>query len=175
MILVTLDYMFWSILFFIAVIDAREHRIPNQFLITLIITVLFEKFVSEHDFFYVIDLFLGCFLFFFFFLLLYFMNVMSPGDVKLMGVVGLWCGWNNAFVTVQFIFLSAVVVGFFYYFLNVAGRSQVKGFITPMSYLSTFHFSASGVLGNSTCGKLTMPFAPIVVIGLALHQYFNQV
>ncbi len=106
-----LIFLIWFIFLSTAVVDAKEQRIPNRYLVILLLSIFVEKIfyfdplevLSEFVVGGVI-LFSGC-------LLLFGIRAMAPGDVKLMGVVGFWVGYGQALNAAYWIALSAVVVG----------------------------------------------------------------
>ncbi|MCX2756983.1 A24 family peptidase [Vibrio sp. Sgm 22] len=169
---------FWALLIAVSVYDVEKHRIPNKILTLL----LFVYFLSMFDSNYTLDFFLsslaGFVVLFGFGLLLYFMRAMSAGDVKLLGVVGLYLGWGQILDASYFILLASGMIGTFYLLYNYANSSSVsvKGYfqnklillggVSPVENKDdSFH--------NRYLNKVTMPFAPSVVIGLAMYSYFN--
>ncbi|WP_188011812.1 ABC transporter permease [Vibrio vulnificus] len=101
---------------------------------------------------------------------------MSPGDVKLLGVVGVVIGWDAMGAVAYWVTLSAGLVALFFMMLHYAqypdslqklvGRYSFQAMSGQVPLLSVY---PSEVVVQ---GKLTMPFAPAVVIGLALFHYF---
>lgn len=169
---------FWALLIAISVYDVEKHRIPNKILFFL----LFVYFLSMFDSNYTLDFFLssltGFVVLFGLGLLLYFMRAMSAGDVKLLGVVGMFLGWGQILDASYFILLASGMIGIFYLLYNYANSSSVsiKGYFQHKLILlsgvaptkdkgASFH--------NRYSNKVTMPFAPSVVIGLAMYSYFT--
>lgn len=171
----------WSILFLIGVSDAREHRIPNIMVLALFGVSVFQCLtlastdaqslsLVNHAFGFILTLIAG--------LLLYILRVVAAGDVKLMVVLGLLAGANGLIDYIYFVGISVVVIGPMYWLLN---RLQQHTLILKSDHRATV-FSASialydygqrlrhSVMLNQ---NLTyMPFAPILVIAFAMHQYF---
>ncbi|NHE84795.1 ABC transporter permease [Vibrio vulnificus] len=109
-------------------------------------------------------------------LVLFFLRAMSPGDVKLLGVVGVVIGWDAMGEVAYWITLSAGLVALFFMMLHYAqypdslqklvGRYSFQAMSGQVPLLSVYPSEVA------VQGKLTMPFAPAVVIGLALFHYF---
>ncbi len=170
-----LVYFNWLVLFCIAITDAREQRIPNKLLVLLFLIIVAEIFSNGEIFHSVLQSFLGGAVYFSVCLMLFILRAMAPGDVKLMGVVGFWVGYGQALNAAYWIALSAVVVGCFYALLKLAESRERQSLYSNIYLLTSpktrFYSGGSDLAFQS---KLRMPFAPIVVIGLALHQYFNH-
>ncbi|WP_038175019.1 MULTISPECIES: A24 family peptidase [Vibrio] len=170
-----MNYLVWFGLVVIAVTDAREHRIPNVYLLITLLVCVINGFFQPDP----LDVFLnslsGGAIFFVSALLLHFIRIMAPGDVKLLGVVGFWLGWGQLLNATVWIALSSVVVGLLYALFNrVQTGSTLKQLIKKYSMMLAYGSQASLVMtnGGSIEKKLRMPFAPVVVIGLAMFHYF---
>lgn len=168
---------FWIVLLIVAVCDVAQHRIPNRLL--LLMVILFFLNLSIQFSFEQLRLSLigGCVLFIVG-LLLYLLKAMSAGDVKLLGVVGLYAGWGDLQSIGYYIIISSGIVGLTYVLHNFANRYylEAKGCseqqVTSRDQVTSVSESN---LGNQSRykNKVTMPFAPAVVIGLAMYSYFN--
>lgn len=169
---------FWALLIAISVYDVEKHRIPNKILILLLFVYFLSMFDSNYTLGFFLSSLAGFAVLFGFGLLLYFMRAMSAGDVKLLGVVGMYLGWGQILDASYFILLASGMIGPFYLLYNYANSSSVsiKGYfqnklillsgVSPVKDERTnFH--------NRYLNKVTMPFAPSVVIGLAMYSYFN--
>lgn len=170
-----MNTIIWSLIFIIAVSDAREHRIPNYLLLIILVLSTLDKVLYHVDYSLLISSFITGITCFIVALLLYFFKVMAPGDVKLLGVVGFWVGSEHILGTVSWIAVSSVVVGLFYGILRLADSpEQLRTVFNKYSML--FQFGASGTKVLRTPKKMEqhyrMPFAPVVVIGVALYFYF---
>nr|WP_217909303.1 prepilin peptidase [Vibrio vulnificus] len=167
--------MIWFCLLVVAVYDARDNRIPNAWLLPLTLLACLH-WVAKGDF---SQLFLAIgagVIYFSSGLVLFFLRAMSPGDVKLLGVVGVVIGWDAMGTVAYWITLSAGLVALFFMMLHYAqypdslqklvGRYSFQAMSGQVPLLSVY---PSEVVVQ---GKLTMPFAPAVVIGLALFHYF---
>jgi prepilin peptidase CpaA len=100
---------------------------------------------------------------------------MAPGDVKLLGVVGFWLGWGNLIDATLWIALSSVLIGLLYAIMNRAeSGSSIKQLVSKYSMIAAYGSSSQAAIssGEKIERKLRMPFAPVVVIGLAMYQYF---
>lgn len=170
-----MNTMVWSLLFLVAVFDAREHRIPNYLLIIILSLSFLDKLLFSPDFsllFYSFITGITCFIVA---LILYFLRVMAPGDVKLLGVIGFWVGSEHILGVVYWIGVSSVLVGLLYGCLRLAEYpGQFKSLINKYSMLAQFGAAGTKVLHTpkEMSQRYRMPFAPVVVIGLALHFYF---
>ncbi|MBY7838607.1 prepilin peptidase [Vibrio fluvialis] len=171
----------WGVLVVIGVSDAKEHRIPNKLVLVLLggsITQLTVLTISgaqmmrlgNHISGFALALVVG--------LILYFPRFIAAGDVKLIAVLGLLVGVSELIDYTFFVGISIVVIGPMYWLLN---RLQQHTLILKSDHRVTV-FSASIALYD--CSQrlrhsvmlnqnLTyMPFAPILVIAFAMHQYF---
>ncbi|TFH90024.1 prepilin peptidase [Vibrio ouci] len=165
----------WILIFIVAVSDAKEHRIPNYLLLAILVLSTIDKVLYHVDYSILISSFITGITCFIAALLLYFLKVMAPGDVKLLGVVGFWVGSEHILGSVSWIAVSSVVIGLFYGVLRLAeSPEQLRAVFNKYSML--FQFGASGTKVLRTPKKMEehyrMPFAPVVVIGLALYFYF---
>ncbi|EEW05864.1 hypothetical protein SX4_0050 [Vibrio mimicus SX-4] len=101
---------------------------------------------------------------------------MSPGDVKLLGVVGMIVGWEAMGDAAYWITISAGMVAALFMLLHYAQNpdslSQVVGRYSQQAMSGNIPILSSLQSRVSMQAKLTMPFAPAVVIGLAMFHYF---
>lgn len=170
-----MNYVIWFCLIIIAVNDAREHRIPNYLLLVVLGLSIVDKTIIASDYSALLSSFLTGITCFIGALLLYFLRVMAPGDVKLLGVIGFWVGSEHILGSIYWIAVSSIVVGLFYGLLRVADSpDQMKTIMHKCS--AVIQFGSSGTKLLQTPKKMEehyrMPFAPVVVIGLALYFYF---
>ncbi|MFM2588991.1 prepilin peptidase [Vibrio sp. TBV020] len=170
-----MDIIIWMVLFAVAVSDAKEHKIPNYLLMVIFALVCADIILIDKNFsllFYSLTTGITCFIVA---LLLYFLKVMAPGDVKLLGVVGFWVGSEHILGSVYWIAISSVIVGLFYAVLRLADSpEQLRTKLNKYSMLAQFGTSGTKVLQapKKMEEHYRMPFAPVVVIGLALYFYF---
>ncbi|HAT8485198.1 TPA: prepilin peptidase [Vibrio vulnificus] len=170
-----INSLIWFCLLVVAVYDARDNRIPNAWLLPLTLLACLH-WAAKGDF---SQLFLAIgagVIYFSSGLVLFFLRAMSPGDVKLLGVVGVVIGWDAMGAVAYWVTLSAGLVALFFMMLHYAqypdslqklvGRYSFQAMSGQVPLLSVY---PSEVVVQ---GKLTMPFAPAVVIGLALFHYF---
>lgn len=174
-----MDLLIWIVLFAIAVSDAKEHRIPNVGLLVILTLVFINKAFLLQDFsllFWSFIVGLACFICA---LVLYFLKVMAAGDVKLLGVIGFWLGANHIYQAIFWIAISSVVVGLLYALLRVAeAPGSAKATLSKYSILALYGASETKLVGTKKMNKgerYQMPFAPVVVLGIAIYFYFlNQ-
>lgn len=170
-----MDYLIWLVLIAIAVNDAKEHRIPNRYLLVVLMLCLIEGVIHSNPIATLSTACLGGLALFGSSLLLHFARVMSPGDVKLLGVVGFWLGWGNLLSASAWIGVASVVVGLFYAALNqMDTRTRWQDLLTKYTLVFAYGRQANAMVAGEQAfeQKLRMPFAPAVVIGLALFRYF---
>ncbi|MDH5929715.1 A24 family peptidase [Vibrio splendidus] len=170
--------VFWALLIAVSVCDVDKHRIPNKILIMFIFVYLLSMFNRNYTF----DVFLmslaGAVVFFCFGLLLYFVKAMSAGDVKLLGIVGMFLGWGQLIDASYFILISAGVIGTFYllYDFSNSNSLSIKGYfenkLIMLGGVTPITDKGSAVHARYS-NKVTMPFAPSVAIGLAMYSYFT--
>ncbi|MEZ8722271.1 prepilin peptidase [Vibrio pomeroyi] len=168
---------FWGLVFLIAVYDVEKHRIPNKILILFLFLYLILMLTND---FTLNSLFLsltGSAAFFSMGLFLYFLRAMSAGDVKLLAVIGLYIGWGSLLDVSYYILLASGMIGALYLLYNRANN----GGMTVRRYYEEKLMLVSGippdtkgkaVVHSRYSNKVTMPFAPSVVIGLAMYSYF---
>ena len=172
-----MNLLIWIVLFAVAVSDAKEHRIPNTLLLAIIGLVFINKAFFLQDISLLFWSFITGITCFICALLLYFLKVMAPGDVKLLGVVGFWLGSEHITQAIFWIAVSSVVVGAFYALLRIAeSPEKAKAIFNKYSLLAMYGESGSKVVGGSFKRKMSdhyrMPFAPVVVLGIAIYFYF---
>ncbi|SHO55467.1 A24 family peptidase [Vibrio quintilis] len=167
-------FIIWSVLFLIAVVDAREHRIPNKFVVILFVACALYQWQSTWNLTSLMyELSAGLFLFALG-LVVHILRAMSAGDVKLLAGVGVYLGWEGMSQGIFWMAVSSVVVGLMY--LSLPRVLQSHSSFENAVYLPrpVKQNNVPGTrLSGATGGRLQMPFAPIVVIGLALHSYFG--
>ena len=177
----------WLTLVVIGVSDAKAHRIPNKLLLLLLVLLCVCVFLSAPQVTWWLafgDKSAAFGLAFVFGLAMYLLKVMAPGDVKLIAVLGFFLGTGELVNYLFYVCLSTAFVGPMYWLMNrlqLALNSGHSG--GNISQLSLTGMVVSMQLGKQelkkkiTTGKdLTyIPFAPILIIGLALQQYFLKV
>ncbi|AIU67738.1 A24 family peptidase [Vibrio coralliilyticus] len=171
-----MNLFIWIVLFAVAVSDAKEHRIPNTFLLIILFLDLINKLFIIQDYpllLWSVGTGITCFICA---LILYFLKVMAPGDVKLLGVVGFWLGPEHITQAVFWIAISSVVVGIFFALLRLAeSPEKAKVLFSKYSLFALYGASGTKMLGppkQKMSDHYQMPFAPVVVIGIAIYFYF---
>ncbi|MEZ8290033.1 MULTISPECIES: prepilin peptidase [Vibrio] len=170
--------VFWVLLIVVSVFDVKENRIPNKALILFVLLYFILLINGGISWDSLTTSLVGAATFFFSGLCLYFLRAMSAGDVKLLGVIGLYVGWGNLLDISYYILIAAGIIATFYLLYNSANSESltvrnyfeeklmlVSGMSTRTKNVSTVHSRYSN--------KVTMPFAPSVVIGLAMYSYFT--
>ncbi|MFA0350897.1 prepilin peptidase, partial [Vibrio sp. 10N.222.55.C6] len=102
------------------------HRIPNKILILFLFVYFLSMFNRNYTFDAFLMSFVGFAVFFCFGLLLYFVRAMSAGDVKLLGIVGMYLGWGQLLDASYFILLSSGVIGTFYLLYNFSNSNSLS-------------------------------------------------
>ena len=172
----------WFLLLMIAVDDVKEHRIPNRLLLLATFFLLVDALASYSSSLEYVHAFAGGIALFAAGLVLFLVKAMSPGDVKLLFVVGVFVGWGELTEACLYITLAGGLVGLFYLFFNASLNSEGFYGLTK-KYLFNRFMWLQGIrvnpqLTDGYChsryqAKFTMPFAPSVVIGLAMFSYFQ--
>lgn len=159
------DLLFWVLLFAIGVSDAQKHRIPNKLVLALLLVTTLHILVYEQAAW--LDHLVAGIISFSVCLGLYVLRIMAGGDVKLLFVIGLWLGIDQLAGGLIAIILAGGVVGGFYLLQYLARSSFSIMYNTRGYYLEKASFG----LRKQT--KLVIPFAPVVVIGLASFYYIH--
>ncbi len=118
-------------------------------------------------------------------LALHLLRVVAPGDVKLIAVLGFYLGTAGLVSYLYHVCLITTFVGPMYWLLNRLNLAKYTE-INVDTEEQDRHISLAGIVVNmqlsqqalkkkiKTGNALTyMPFAPILVMGLALHQYYS--
>lgn len=170
-----MDIVIWIVLFAIAVSDAKEHRIPNYLLLLIVLVSFINKVFILQDYHFLLWSTVSGITCFVAALCLYFLRVMAPGDVKLLGVVGFWLGSEHILGAVYWIAVASVVIGLLYALLRLAeSPMQFKSLVNKYSIYALYGATGGKTLSGSKerSAKYQMPFAPVVVVGVALYFYF---
>ncbi|MDG3087327.1 prepilin peptidase [Vibrio hannami] len=156
----------WSTLFLVALYDLKENRIPNYCLLLLIVLYVIDALISFSSWSEIGMNLVAAATMFFSCLVLFFVRVMAPGDVKLMGVLGYWIGWGNLLDSSFYILISSGVLGILFILGDLVNpASKYRNLI--------LFLDKDGRKEFLTKDNLRMPFAPSVFIGLALYQYLS--
>lgn len=179
--------LIWTVLLPIGVSDAKAHRIPNQLLLMLLAVILVSCIVTVPNELLLLTLLdkSGAFAICFFVSLgLYLLRVMAPGDVKFIAVLGFWLGTESLTSYLFYVCLMTAFVGSMYWALNQLEKAKQMHTSTE-AQINAGRYSIAGMAVQMEIGKqklkqtvsmgqgLTyMPFAPILIMGLALQQYY---
>lgn len=171
----------WGLLVMIGVFDARDHRIPNYLVIAVFSIAILELLVNYHPliFFIIIrDCFSSMMIFFAISFFIYCCRGMAAGDVKLISVIGFIIGQGSLIDYLQYTSWACVLIGSMYWMLNNLRRSDSSesklkrpsslNYLAPKVVLE--HHSPRTINLYSVISTTHMPFAPILVIGLAMYQ-----
>ncbi|MEZ9356258.1 prepilin peptidase [Vibrio breoganii] len=167
-----MDIILWGIFCIIAVCDLREHRIPNRLLILALVfkTFIFVLTDASLDMFF--ESIYSATMLFALGLLFYFLRGMSPGDVKLLGVIGYITGITEFQSLLFYLVMAGGVVAIFCLLDAISQGYKPKSLKQRTNEL-VLSKQLWSVPHSRYEQKLVMPFAPSVVIGLALFYYFN--
>lgn len=162
----------WALLFLIGVYDAREHRIPNVLLCLMLFLGTFDYFLMTDSFSIFFQQLIMMAIIFILSLCFYVVGGMAPGDVKLLAVTGFVLNSDHVISIFFWIGVAAVVIGLMYRSLNklrLERDSRVLK-ISKIESIKNYPNLRTSCIAESA---LVMPFAPVVVCGVALAQYAN--
>ncbi|MEZ8124800.1 prepilin peptidase [Vibrio splendidus] len=170
--------LFWALLIIVSVYDVEKHRIPNKILILFLFLYFLSVLNSGFSLDALVSSLIGAVVLFCSGLILYFLRAMSAGDVKLLGVIGLYIGWGSLLDVSYYILIAAGIIGTLYLLYNRANNSEItvrRYFEEKLMLVSGISPDIKGepVVHSRYSNKVTMPFAPSVVIGLAMYSYFT--
>ncbi|MCG6267690.1 prepilin peptidase [Vibrio furnissii] len=161
----------WGLLITVGVYDARQHRIPNVLLGLLMLAGVIQTLLLDQTF----DLFVGqigaMLMVFVLALMCHMAGWMAPGDVKLLAVIGFLTGFGHLADTFFYIGVSAIFIGVMYGMLNylLLFKESVSVVGVRVYLMGPIHSRLRRE--SSRKPELVMPFAPVVVVGVALAQY----
>ena len=158
-----IEFAAWSILFAIGVSDAQRHRIPNKYVLVFLLVVAASLTSSPGTDWY--DHVKGGVVTFFICFGLFMVRVMAGGDVKLLAVIGVWLGLSRIGDAMMWVILAGGIVGLFYAALNIASNDK------PLSHQVRGYCLRKVTPGFRHESHLVIPFAPVIVIGLAYYSY----
>lgn len=175
--------VFWILLIVIGVFDAREYRIPNSLLLILLVisSVLLVvqplnsssgEDVATHLYGFIIAFVVG--------LIFYSLKFVAAGDVKLVAVIGFILGHSAVLIWAKYFAFSCCFIGIMYWLLN---RLQIQSIYSKSSKeqgksnIVNYLWIEGGLIKNDFRQKRNityMPFAPALIIALAMYQYFQH-
>ncbi len=180
--LISIPILIWLILVVIGVSDAREYRIPNYLILTALgmtsVFLVLEQFngygyrnITTHLYGFLITFVVG--------LVFYLLKFMAAGDVKLAAVIGFILGHGAILIWAKYFAFTCFFIGSMYWMLNrlqmqtmsINTSKPAKGF-NLINYL----WIEGGQIKSDFKQRrnLTyMPFAPVLIISLAMQQYFQ--
>ncbi|WP_282065213.1 A24 family peptidase [Vibrio rotiferianus] len=158
-----MDLLVWGLLIAIGVSDAQRHRIPNKYVLVLFLVVVASLISTPStDWF---DHVKGGVVTFFICFGLFMVRAMAGGDVKLLAVIGVWLGLSRIGDAMMWVILAGGIVGLFYAALNIASNDK------PLSHQVRGYCLRKVTPGFRHESHLVIPFAPVIVIGLAYYSY----
>lgn len=172
----------WFILLVIGVSDAREYRIPNYLIIflfsTSVVFILVNSW-STNQLNVVGGHVLGFSLAFFVGIAFYVLKVVAAGDVKLIAIIGLLVGYSDLYTFTMYLIFCCCFIGGMYWLLN---RLMLSSFCPKKTAARSFKltYRLDNYLSkfkndfNTKTDIAYMPFAPIVIVALAMYQYFKH-
>ncbi len=158
----------WVVLFVIGVFDAREHRIPNFWVLILLCVAFIASLESSVD---ISERVYGFGLLFVLMLLLYLVGGVAAGDVKLGAVIGYILGWEALVgYSWAFAFIS-FFLGIMYQLIKRLDVGNQCGHVGYQAILASVSFrNITPMKVNATY----MPLAPVMIIALAMQSYFSH-
>ncbi|MEZ9418826.1 prepilin peptidase [Vibrio breoganii] len=171
----------WCVFFYIALSDLKKHRIPNKALIIILIMQTVSCFFVYNNISWLGPSLSTATVLFLFGLFFFFLQAMSPGDVKLLFVIGYVTGGVDILELVYWLTIGSGCVAILF-FLEEMSRSSTK--LGTLESIKNIYYRVmtrkiyrkddEKIVGHQRYGhKLVMPFAPSLVIGLAMFYYFN--
>jgi prepilin peptidase CpaA len=158
-----MDLLVWGLLIAIGVSDAQRHRIPNKYVLVLFLVVVASLISTPNtDWF---DHVKGGIITFVICFGLFMLRIMAGGDVKLLAVIGVWLGLSRIGDAMMWVILAGGIVGLFYAALHVASNDK------PFSHQVRGYCLRKATPGFRHESHLVIPFAPVIVIGLAYYSY----
>lgn len=170
-----IELLIWVNLFMIGISDVKEHRIPNKLLIVLIILITLESLIRHQSGEVIVHQLLAGILMFVIGLFLFFLRAMAAGDVKLLGVIGFMVGFYQLQSMMFWVIIAAGFIGVLYAFYNKVEPPKYKNkSLRKRGKASIASQEAEYIVDQPLLSikKTVMPFAPAVVVGLAMHHYF---
>lgn len=161
----------WSTLLIIAVMDARENKIPNRWVGYLLLAFLLEGSVQHFTIEQWLDHTQAGFTMFAVCLGLYFCGAMAAGDVKLLGVVGLLIGWNGLWPFTQALLMFGAVFSVFYWLSGFASKTQSNRSLKLLTQQAYMRITYGQKMQAGVITKTYVPFAPAIVCALAWYHY----
>jgi prepilin peptidase CpaA len=171
----------WFLLVVIGVFDAREYRIPNYMVVLLFLLggYSIELSYSQGLLEQLMPHAIGFMFAFSIGLIFYMLNIMAAGDVKLVASLGFILGHTALIGLLYYLAFSCCFIGGMYWvlnrlnFLNASMETQYKSM-----GIKTFHYFSIKAHQLSSDFKARrnityMPFAPILIVALAMYQYFQ--
>ncbi|EKO3990314.1 prepilin peptidase [Vibrio fluvialis] len=159
----------WVILVLIGVSDAKEYRIPNSWLlILLLISIVSVPFGETQGIW--LDKALGFAIMFVSGLVCYApFKFIAAGDVKLLAVLGFIVGASHIPGYVVDVVFTIIFVGALYWLLN-RQSDLTQSVLNPERKGIVCTISQSGVVSVNS-RTTPMPFAPVLIIALAMYYY----
>lgn len=172
----------WGILVVIGVFDARDYRIPNYLVLTLLavtsVLLISEQIsgsggegIATHLYGFIITFVVG--------LIFYSLKFMAAGDVKLIAAIGFILGQSSILIWAKYFAASCCFIGTMYWLLNrlqMQSMSKAPNKQPDNFNLINYFWIEGGLIKSDFKQKRNvtyMPFAPVLIIALAMYQYFQ--
>lgn len=163
-----IEYALWLPLLTVAVFDIRDNRIPNNWVILSLISMVAALAFKYQG---ITNVPVSNLIAFFVMLVLGFalfsMRVMAGGDVKLMAVLALGTGLEHLTTFLMVTVLCGAVYGLFYLFSYIS-RSHLTLKDQAVAYLRE-QIVLRRHLATRISDKIRLPFAPAIITGFALY------
>lgn len=167
-----MNVIIWGVLAVLVIYDAREHRIPNNWLKVLLVSILIQLTLIYGSFFEIhYSHWLGMIVGFSVCFVLYLLRAMAAGDVKLIALICLMLGSQLIWQYFVALTLTGGFFACFYLALVVASeRGELKTLLHNYISINVYgRLTRSGLKPL----RLDMPFAPAIVTSLLFLPYLS--
>lgn len=158
----------WLILIVIGVFDAREQRIPNSWVMLLLVSAVVDSTFAEVT---ISSRLFGFFILFSLMLLLYMVGGIAAGDVKLAAVLGYILSFDELASYSWMFAFSCIFIGMMYKLLKRLSAVKSGEYDECQAIVVSISFREKSPI---RIGSTYMPLAPVMIIALAIHSYFSH-
>jgi len=161
------NLIIWLLLLIIGIFDSRECKIPNFLILILLIVSIFASTSYVGGDGLLLSRFAAFTVMFLSTLILYLLKGIAAGDVKLAAVIGYILGWNSLNEYCWFFAFCCLFIGVMFRQLK-----KIKTFDHQyIAFYSTQVVNPTVISRNDTTH---MPLAPVMIIALAMTNYFSH-